>query len=451
MTFTFGGLASGLDTNALIQGLMQVEAIPLQRNQQERSSLTSARDTLGSFMSRVAAIKTAAEKLDTESEFASFSTDISGGGLVATVTGSAFESAYSINVDEVAQSTRTKSSDFASATDPLSQAGSLDITVGGSTAISVTINAGDSLADVAANINSSDARVNASVIYDGTNHRLLVQGRDTGAANQVTYAETGSVALGLDVAANTYQDAENASITIDGQFTVERASNNFTDVLPGLTLTVTEKTASPIELKVAPDVDGQVDKLQDFVDAFNTAVSAGQLAAGFGGNAASNKNLSGDSAVRTSLDRLTRTASTPVPGLTGRYNMLAAVGIELTRSGTLSLNRSTLESALADDPEAVAKVFVGDPDNSIDGAMSTLISTVEGLAEGKDAVLEVRQNAFTSRIESLEEDELQLTRRLDSYETRLRKQFTDLEILISQIQEQGSALSGLTNIPTGGG
>lgn len=451
MTFTFGGLASGLDTNALIDGLMSIEAIPLQRNQQEVTSLTSARDTLGSFLSRVAGIKTAAEALDTEAEFASFSTEMSGDGLVATVTGSAFEANYSINVDQLATATRTKSDAFGTSTDPLSQAGTLDITVGGSTPVSVTIAAGDSLADIAANINSSDARVNASVIYDGTNHRLLVQGRDTGSVNQVTYAETGSVALGLDVPANTYQNANNAQITVDNQFTVSRSTNKFSDVLPGLTLTATEVTASPIELKVEPDVDEQADKIQKFVDAFNTAVSSGKLAAGFGGTAASNSNLAGDSAVRTSLDRLSRVASSPISGLTGKYNMLASIGVELTRDGSLSLDRSTLQSALDDDPEAVAKVFVGDPDNSIEGAMSALISTVEGLAEGSSAVIKVRQESFTSRIDALKEDQLQLERRLDSYETRLRKQFTDLEILISQINDQGSALAGLANIPTGGG
>jgi len=451
MTFTFGGLASGLDTNALIDGLMQIEAIPLQRNQREVSSLTSARDTLGSFLNRVSGIKTAAEGLDSAAEFASFSTEMSGSGLVATVTGSAFESTYSVNVDQLATATRTKSSDFTSATDPLSQAGSLDITVGGSTPISVAIAAGDSLADIAANINSSDARVNASVIYDGTNHRLMVQGQDTGAVNQVTYAETGSVALGLDDLANTYQDADDAQITVDNQFTITRSTNKFSDVLPGLTLTATEATASPIELKVAPNVDEQADKIEKFIDAFNTAVSAGQLAAGFGGTAASNDNLAGDSAVRTSLDRLTRVTSTPVSGLTGKYNMLASVGVELTRTGTLSLDRTKLQEALDDDPEAVARVFVGDPDNSIEGAMSAIIGAVEGLAEGSSGVIKVRQKSFTSRIDALQENQLQLERRLDSYETRLRKQFTDLEILISQINDQGSALAGLANIPTGRG
>ncbi|MEM1030453.1 MAG: flagellar filament capping protein FliD [Myxococcota bacterium] len=448
MTFTFGGLASGLDTNALIDGLLRVEALPLQRNQQEQASLGSARDTLGSFATRVAAVKTAAERLDSEEEFATFSTTTSGPGLVATVTGAAFESSYEVNVDAVARATRTRSDGFSSGTDPLAQSGTLEITVGGSSPVSVSVGSGDTLVDIAAQINTSDARVNASVIFDGTESRLLVQGRDTGAANQVTFVETGSVALGLSNSANTYQNAANARITIDGQFNVERQNNSFADVLPGLTLTVTETTDSPLELRVAPDAEGQAEKLQSFIDAFNTAISAGQLAAGFGGTPASNDNLAGDSAVRTSLDRLTRTVSAPVAGLTGRYNLLASVGVELTRSGTLSLNRSALDRALADDPEAVARVFAGDPDNGVSGVMSQLIGTVEGLAEGNDAVIRVRQNAFSSRITSLEEDELQLERRLDAYESRLRRQFTDLEILISQIQEQGSALSGLTSLPT---
>ncbi len=444
MSVTFGGLASGLDTNALIDGLLAAEAIPLRRNEAKQTSLAVARDTLGSFLSKVTSVRTAAEALDEESEFASFSATTSGSGVVATNTGTALAGSYTIDVNQLAKETRIQSDTFADPTTALSMAGDLEITVGGSAMISVTIGATDSLADIATAINSSDARVNASIIYDGTNQRLLVRGLDTGSANEVVIAETGTVVTGLSTPSNTYQNAQDAEIVLDGQFTISRSNNKFSDVVPGISIVAKELTTSPLTLTVEADADAQAEKIQSFIDAYNSTISAGHLAAGYGGIAASNKNLSGDSAVRTALDRLGRVVSSPIAGLTGKYNMLASLGVNLTNGGNLELDRSKLQQALEDDPEAVGKVFIGDPQNGVDGVMTQLIDNVKTLTDGKSSVLELRKNVFDEEIDRLKEDAQSIGRRLQSFETRMRKQFTDLEVLISKIQQQGSGLAGFT-------
>ena len=41
---TFGGLASGLDTNALLSGLLEIERIPLNRLQSRRSEIQTQRN-----------------------------------------------------------------------------------------------------------------------------------------------------------------------------------------------------------------------------------------------------------------------------------------------------------------------------------------------------------------------------------------------------------------------
>ena len=451
MSITFGGLATGLDTNALIDGLMAVEAIPLARNQAKQTSLSSAKSTLSSFLNTVVAIKTAAEGLDTEAEVASFTATAGDTDkLVTTVTGSAQSGSYQVDVDFLALETRTKSDPFASATSALGDTGDLEITVGGSTMVAVSIVAGDSLADVATKINSSDARVNASVIYDGSDHRLLIRGNDTGSVNEVVYNETGSVNLGVDTGsdpANTYQNAQNAQIQIDSQFTIVRASNAFTDVIPGMTLTAVETTTSAITVSIEPDADGQKSKLQALVSAYNTAISAGHLAAGYGSIKANNSDLSGDSAIRTTLDSLAQTVTQSLSGLSGKYTMLAAVGVNMTQGGNLEIDETVLTDALNDDPQAVAKVFVGDPDASVTGMMELLVTAVERLAEDSDSVVNNRMESFADRITRLEEDELALERRLDDYEARLRKKYTNLETLVSQIQNQGNAVAGLAKLP----
>jgi flagellar hook-associated protein 2 len=451
MAITFGGLASGLNTNALIDGLMAIERIPLKRNQAKQLSLTSAKNTLASVLSAVSAIKTAAEALDTDAEFASFSTKVGKDAngeepVVATVTGSALAGSYSVGVSQLAQETRTKSDSFADATAALGQGGDLEITVGGSTPVTVAILNTDTLTDIATKINASSARVRASVIYDGTNHRLLVLGRDTGNANQVKYAKSGTVALGLTTASNTYQKAQNSIITIDNQFTISRSTNKISDVIPGITITAVKITSTDTKLEVAPDADVQAAKINSFISSFNRAVSAAHLAAGYGSTNAVNRNLAGDSSIRRGLDRLGMTISSSIAGLTGKYNMLAAIGVNLSNGGTLELDKEKLQAALDEDPAAVARVFVGDSSASIDGMMKKISDVVDSVADDSDSVLNARKKAFESQIKRLADEELNIKRRLESYEQRLRKRFTALEIMISKIQAQSNGLAGLVNL-----
>lgn len=61
---TFGGLASGLDTSAIIEGLMQIERQPLQRIQSRRSEVESQRSLIRQLNSRLLALRDAARGLD---------------------------------------------------------------------------------------------------------------------------------------------------------------------------------------------------------------------------------------------------------------------------------------------------------------------------------------------------------------------------------------------------
>lgn len=455
MAVTFGGLATGLDTNALIDGLMAVESLPLVRNVKEQDEITSAISTFTSFIGTVNAVKTEAEKLDTDSEFASLSSESTNDDKVlATATGSALPGSYTVHVEALALETRTKSDAFADSTSPLGETGNFDINVGGFPTVNIVVAAGDSLADIAANINASDARVSASIIYDGaSSSRLLVRGIDTGVVNDVTYTETGTD-LGLDTTANptnTYQNAQDAEITIDGEFTVTRGTNNFADVLPGVTLTVKEVHTLSTDtetITIATDPVAQEAKIQSFVDAYNKMLSAGHLASGFAGVDAVNPQLAGDSAIRSALDRMGVTISSAIAGLTGKYNMLAAVGVSLESNGNLKIDSTKLTDALNADAEAVAKVFAGDEANSIDGMMKLIIDTVDTLTDGSTSLLESRKGAFEDQVERLESEEIVLERRLGEYEDRLRKKFTQMELLVSQIQQQGNGLSGLVGFQT---
>lgn len=452
MPITLGGLATGLDTNSLIAGLRQAESIPLQRNQTQQRDYKTARDTLSTFLNRLVDVKNKAKELDTAAEFSTYTISSSDDtSVIASSAGAASPGSFSVQVNKLALETRTKSKTQSSATTGLNQAGTLDITIG-STTTSVTVDAADSLAAIASKINTSGARISASVVNEGSTYRLMIAGKDTGAANQVTYVEGGTIDLDLDVAANSYQNAQDAEIEIDGQFTVTRATNKFSDVIQGVAITAKKVTGNPPNTKdpktitVAADASGQESKIRAFVDAFNTAVSSGHLAAGYGTIKASSKYLSGDSSVRSSLDSLTKTVSGKLSGFTGKFDMMASIGVSLTQGGSLAIDSTKLKAALDADPAAVAKVFVGDPSTSTKGAMQLVIEAVDKVTSGKEATLNLRIGSFDDNIQRLVAQQAVLERQLDAFEERLRKKFTDLETSVARINQQGGSLAGLQNL-----
>ncbi|MDY6971865.1 MAG: flagellar hook-associated protein FlgK [Thermodesulfobacteriota bacterium] len=80
--------------------------------------------------------------------------------------------------------------------------------------------------------------VSASVLYDGIDFHLVLEGQDTGAANPIDIDPLGMATLANYVAAdfNEIQTALDAQMTINGGPVVNRATNYVTDVIPGVTL-----------------------------------------------------------------------------------------------------------------------------------------------------------------------------------------------------------------------
>ena len=61
---TFGGLASGLDTNALLAGLLEIERIPLNRIESNRAELANQRSLMRDLNSRLVKLREASQALD---------------------------------------------------------------------------------------------------------------------------------------------------------------------------------------------------------------------------------------------------------------------------------------------------------------------------------------------------------------------------------------------------
>ena len=180
--------------------------------------------------------------------------------------------------------------------------------------------------------------------------------------------------------------------------------------------------------------------MKALVDAYNDVVNTSHFATGYGGVKSSNAELMGDWSLRSSLDRLASSVGGVVAGTTGKYTTLSSIGISSTKDGVLAIDSTKLNQVLQSNPESVAALFVKDTQAGTTGAMTGLLTTVDALATNSSSVLTTKMESLAALKKHLGNDEDAMSRHLTSYEALLRKQFTDLETLMSNIKTNGSAL-----------
>lgn len=448
-TINFSGVSSGLDTAGIIDALVAVEKQPLTALAKQQTDNVTAKSTISSFTSKLSTLQAAAKALQDPSGFASATATSSDTAIVATATGVAAQGAYDVDVIQIAKEQRTYSNTFGTNTDPLGQTGTLQFTIGSGSAITVNVAAGDSLATVAANINGSGARVSASVLYDGTTYRLQVRGLDTGAANAISFNETGTT-LGLSTPANTFQSAQDAKIKVDG-ITVSRSTNQVTGVIPGVTLALTKPTTSAATVRVGTDPAALQTKISAFVSAYNAVVDAGHSAAGFGTIKATSTQLTGDFAIRSSLDAIAGLVGNDVAGTSGLYTTLGSVGISGTRDGHLTFDSTKFATALQADATTVSKLFVTDSSTSSTGIMKSFVTTIDRLANDSGNLLTARLASFDAENKRLTLEQERMQIQIEALTQRLKNQFTQMELMVAKYKDAGNALASIaTNTDSSG-
>jgi len=438
------GLGSGIDDSSIISQLVAIQTIPLTALQTEQTNVSSASQTITQFASLMSSLNSAAQTLSDPTQYASYAATSSSPAVVASTTTGAQAGSYDVSVSQLAQAQLTFSSPQTSSTNALGFSGTLGLTVGSSTQ-SITVNPGDSLATIASEISSSGLPVSASVVYTGSSYRLQVQGLNTGAANAISFNESG-FSLGLSDAANTYQAAQDAHATVDGN-AITSSTNQITGAIPGVTLALTGTTGtstspSTATVTVASDPSTLETSIQAFVTAYNNVISAGHTDAGYGSTTATNTLLTGDQGIRTSLSQLSTLVTSSVAGTDPNYSDLSSAGVTFNSDGTLSFSSSTFQSAIAADPNSVEKLFVTDPTTGSNGIMGQISTAIQSLATNSNSVLQSETQAFQTRITSLKSDETALQARIAQYQTTMQQEFEAMDESVNEDRSLFSQVGG---------
>uniref|UniRef100_A0A8W7PZN8 Filament cap protein n=1 Tax=Anopheles coluzzii TaxID=1518534 RepID=A0A8W7PZN8_ANOCL len=281
-----------LDVQSIVSQLMTIEQQPLQASQQRSTKYNTQLSSIGQISSALSALQSASSKMSTGAflqQFKASSTDTSIANVTTTTGGVA--GSYALNVTQLAKSRQLVFDQFAGSnvTDPkatLSGAPtSLTLTVAGKdTVINLTPSATDtvSLQSISDRINQSGAGVNASVVQNNGQYKLVLASAVSGSDNAFSIkaggsdsgTTSGSTLAGLTQSATAASEstaAGDALLTVNG-VSVSSGSNHLTNVISGVNVDITKLGQSTVTM--TSDSSGIASSLQGFVDAYNQVKSA---------------------------------------------------------------------------------------------------------------------------------------------------------------------------------
>lgn len=443
---SIGGLATGLDTNTIVDQLVALERRRAVGSLQTQKLEAEAHEiALQSFNTRILTLLTAVDKLrDANDVLARKATSSNTDLVTASAANGAAPGATSITVTAVAQGAiATSATGTASVDDTVaSGSGSFAFQVGSGSVQSVALDTSTTLQGLATSINELNAGVTATVINIGTestpDHRLHLATAGTGLSNNLAII-TDDTTLGVAVT----QGAANASFTISGfAAPLSRETNSFDDVLPGVTLNLLG-TGGPTAVTVTTDADATAGLVDDVVKAYNDLVafvaaeSNVEQITDSEDRDVSAGPLAFDRTVDSILDSLRANVSDPVSGLPGAYSILAQLGVDTQQDGTLAFDQVEFKEALASDEAALSQLLGGT--GGVDGVADRLHDYLSGVTQA-GGLIEISTGSLSDRITSLEDRILAGERNLDQFEDSLRASFVSLEVLVSSLQTQGAFL-----------
>lgn len=359
---TINGLVSGIDTDNIVSGLLDIQQQQLDRMALRKTEVQRKQAAFSTLESRMLSLRsdagvlgrTSSNPLTKLSATASDSEAIS-----ATASSSAVAGVYAMTVNAKAAAHQVASQGFADADAEITQ-GTFEIRLGSGDVKTITIDSNNAtLSGLASAINASGSGVSASIVKDSaggaTPYKLLLTGTKTGAANAISVtnnlAASGGTATRPDLNfLSPVQAAADAEVTLGsgaGAISVSSETNRFDDLIAGVSFELMQVSdGQQVSLTVARDTAGAVTAVQDFVESFNAVLSFIDDNSKY--NTSTNEGgvfLGNAGAIRVQ-QTLRSTIQNVVPGANPLANRLTSVGLSFTDNGRLQFDQSKLQDAL---------------------------------------------------------------------------------------------------------
>lgn len=434
MALSSPGIGSGLDVKTIVSQLVALERRPIEQLQTQNVKLSTQLSSFGLLQSYVGNLQSIAGQL-AKPEFWAKLTPSSSDSSAVAITASASASAANYSVEVLSLATAQTLSTAAAAITDANDVGTGTLTITlGSTPVAINVAAATSLASLRDQINAANAGVTAAILQDSGGPRLVFTAKNTGSANAVTVAVTGAsgqlAALAYPGAMTQDRAGANAIVKING-LQLSPASNKLSNVIEGVTLTLSKASATPVQITVGVEAATLRKGITDFVAAYNetsrylitqTKYDEGSKLAGA---------LQGDrSAVglQANLRGMLQQASTA----SATYTRLSDLGLEVQRDGTIKVNDTKLDAALAA-PAEVALAF-----SSASTGFGVRFKALADGVLGTDGLLTSRTAGLRESIKRNEKDQQRLEDRVARVQARITQQYSALDKSLNQLNGLGN-------------
>ncbi len=443
------GLASGINTNEIIQAELAEQEAPMNNMESEITGMQSLDGQLTSVQSSLQLVLVDVQILGDASTFfptqAVTSTDSS---LVdATSTGGvgAVIGSSTVEVTGLAAAAQ-RTFAFTSPTSPDT------VTIDGKP---LSLDAGATSSDLANAINSDDS---LDVWASATNSGQIVM------SNRTTGKETGSYIQVSDTAGSLVENTALQNAGQDAAYTINgvpgsSSTDTVTGAIPGVTLTLNGVTGAgdPVTVGVsppAPDTSAIAQQVSQFVSDYNSALSGIESAtstmpsnSSTGGTYNPNGgSLYGDVELESVMSNMRDAMIQPGAGLPTGMASMSDIGITTGAStgglsssainGMLTVNTATLDQALQTNPNGVQAVLQ---------TWATNLGKILNNESGPGGAIQTRINGDQDEITNLQNQYSSLQTLFAQQEKSMEQQWATVEGTLSKLQSQSSSLTSFAN------
>ncbi|MEZ2296777.1 flagellar filament capping protein FliD [Variovorax sp. RCC_210] len=462
------GVGANLDLASLLTQLTTAESQPLVALQAKAKSYTSKLSAYGTIQSALSTLQAAGKKLGDPTLFQSVTgTPTVSGILSATATDSSAAGNFTIDVKQLAQAQTVISAgqvdtktaigngkitiDFGQVT-----GGTLDATTGKYTGATFTADASqpsksitidptnNTLEGIRTAINNAQAGVTATIVNDGSGapNRLVLTSSTTGEKSSMRISVAGDAPLqnllNNDPAGtqNLKQTsaAQNAQLNVNG-IDVTSSTNTVKEAIQGATLTLVNTGKTGLSMK--ENTAGVKSAITDFVNAYNALQSSAKSLTTYDADTNTAAALVGDSTLRNLQTRIRQALTTPQAGGPNDMKVLTEIGVAFQKDGTIAIDATKLDKALATNLKGVANLF-SSATGSTGGYGKQIDALVTDLNNG---ALKIASDGVTSTIKQLDTQYDAMQLRVDSTVARYKAQFTQLDVMINSMNNTKTYLT----------
>ena len=469
----FDGLATGMDTDEIIQELMEIERESIVRQQQDIEEIEEEQEVWQEVNQHVVDLDNTVDSLDNEDIYQDREA-ISGDEDVMTVDAEpgAQPAVYrDMRVDQLAEAHSVRADeaiaeiddlDVEETTDALGLEGEFRISLPEGEedeSVDIEVEEEDSLADIRDSINQSEGPANSRIVRG----HMIIEAEETGEENQIELEdiednEDDNILQTLtildedgempDLEAERVNSPENAVFQIEGM-EEESPTNTGVEITDDVTVDLEGVSGEDetFDIEIREDTEEFEEGINEFIESFNEVQSF------LNEMTDEDEMLQGDVTARR-LQSSLRTAVMDTAQELGEelgneeIFSLGDMGIEIDADaqeaadfeGQMSIaDDGDFDEALSLHMDEVQNLFMGDEEAGVDGVvdrMSEQIGTYLGEGVMDDGLIGDREESLENEIGRISDSIAQEERRMENREERMREQFTQMEMAVYEAQQQ---------------